>query len=903
MARLAKDDDPSSLSTEEEEAIIAASASDRAGQTHGAVGACLRERLPDLRRRAIAGNTRGDLSARALARLMDQIIRILCTVSDFDEHAFALCAVGGYGRGELAPFSDIDLLFLHDGKNGSALEGQVNAILYPLWDGGLKLGHGVMTPKEAIELAKNDIVARTAYLDGRFLFGNAEIDGEFLALFDKLRKKTKSEFVAAKLSEQDARQLKAEETRYLVEPDIKEGKGGFRDLQTIRWIYKYVYAEDDDKPQAPTTKDELAETRALIRAEQFLWSVRVHLHDLRGRAEEKLTFDIQPAVADRLGYHDRAGMTAAERLMKRYFVNAAEVGRLTRILCSRLEDARAKRRPSLPRFLPKSLQRDEAPGKPNLKLSGGRLDFEDAAKARNTPRDAFRFFRAFAKKPSVDFHPDALDVIGSFRQAAISKIRDDPVIATLFAKILTATDDPVQVLRAMAEAGLLGKYIPAFGGIIGRIDYGLYRRFTMDESVLRAVGVLKQIETGALAAQHPHATQILGDAEHVLPFFLAVFFHETAWTVKDFNLDVCERRVAADAKRLGLSDEDAARVGWVASRYAVMIRTAEWRNLADARAISNFARVARDRACLDLMLVVAVCHCRTVGFYSWDEIKRRRLTELYQGAIAWLEGGDDRLNRKLADNVEQVRKDARQRLKDWAPQEADAFMARLTPSMLGAVDSDILVRFAHLARAADASKAQSAVKVTPRDQGVEAIIYANDRRGLLADLSGAVAASGLSVRSVKALTTADGKVLDVFSLQAADAGPIDDEGGAERLHAALLAAASDAPASRPDLKRRLGDRREIFTVEPVVRIELAASQDATVIETEGLDRPGLLYELADALSSLDVTIASAHVATYGETAVDVFYLRNRENRKITDPDMLSQVKARLMVVLGASAAR
>jgi len=483
-----------------------AAAAERAGQQHGAIGALLRGYLPALREEALQHDVRGERFARRLSDTMDLCIQTLFSqtpdsIASQTGGQYAICAVGGYGRHMLAPFSDIDLLFLHLPGEETQLRRLVDFVLYPLWDGGMKVGQGVHTPKDAVQFAKEDMIARTAFLDARLLCGSGSLFEDFQTHYTKLRRRTKNQFAAAKLKEQALRQTKAGETRYLIEPDVKDGKGGLRDLQTIQWLYKYVFGGAIGASSAIDKVMDPAERRALIKAERFFWSIRVHLHDLRGHADEKLAFDIQPQIAERLGYADRPDMTAAERLMKHYFVNTVEVGRLTRILCARLEEERTKRLPHLPKFLPKVLQKDETPGKPNLRIRNGRLDFESAAKARRQPRDLFRLFRAFSKKPQIDFHPEALAIVSEQASKVTSEVRKDKVIAKLFEAMLTEPPvlvsgsaseqvaSPVRVLRIMIETGLLGKYIPAFGAIVGRIDYGLYRRFTLDEHVLRCLGL------------------------------------------------------------------------------------------------------------------------------------------------------------------------------------------------------------------------------------------------------------------------------------------------------------------------------------------------------------------------------------------------------------------------------
>lgn len=881
------------------EALADAVAAERAGQAHGEISNVLRRAAPAARVGAMQYADCGDKIALQLSRSVDVMIQSLFQHIAPTKSDIAVCAVGGYGRRELAPFSDVDLLFLHGEDADAEIRQVLDFMLYPLWDSGLKIGHGVHTPKSAIAFAKEDMVARTAYLDIRFLTGSKDIFNTFKDDYDRLRKRTGTQFVAAKLKEQAERQHAAGETRYLVEPDIKEGKGGLRDVQTIRWIYGYVYGGViGESPRIDKILGE-KEVRDLVKAERFLWSIRAHLHDLRGRADECLAFDIQPGVAERLGYQDRRGMTAAERLMRHYFVTAVDTGRLTRILCARLEEESTKRLPHFPRLLPKKLHSDEAAGKPNLRIRNGRLDFDSPKRAASQPRDFFRLFRAFSKNPKIDFHPAALAVVAENAVSVTSEVRKDPSIAALFKGILESNENPVRTLRVMTETGLLGKYIPAFGEITGRIHYGLYRRYTLDEHVLRALDVLRQIRSGELADDHPVSTEIVASAENPYLITLAVFLHETIWTVKDKSTEECEKLVRRIARRLGFTKDEADLCAWGVANFNIMIRTAERRNLTEAQAIAQFAEYTGSRERLDLITVMSTCHLRVVGYYSWDEVIRRQLLELYSSACAWFEHGEEGLASKLTERAQLAREEARTRLADWSEDDRDAFLNRLTDDMLRCVDSDIIVRFAYLARAAERDEADAAVTVTPREGDLECIIYADDRPGLLADIAGAVAGAGLSVRSVQALTTADDRAFDIFAVQSTDGVPVDDPTVARRLHNTLLESAKAASKSPPNLKRRLGDRRTIFDIDPAVRIELDASKDATVVEAEGLDRPGLLYDMAAALSELGVSIASAHIATYGERAVDAFYLTDAKHQKITDPKSLNKIKQCLLEALDA----
>ena len=376
-------------------------------------------------------------------------------------------------------------------------------------------------------------------------------------------------------------------------------------------------------------------------------------------------------------------------------------------------------------------------------------------------------------------------------------------------------------------------------------------------------------------------------------------FHEASWSIKSGTPEDCEKLVVRVAKRLGLNQEDAALAGWGAAKHLMMVRTAERRDLSDAHAISNFAKSVATPERLDLMLVLSVCHLRLVGIHSWDETVRRQLSALHKSARQWFKGGERAVEEHINARAQERRKDVKARIADWSERDQEKFLSRLSDSAFRSVGADIIARFAHLVRAADEDKAPSAVRVTTRDGELEAIIYADDRPGLLADLAGAIAANGLSVRAVYALTTKDGKAIDIFAIQSAEGYPIDDATQARRVHQALLGVANKAPKTAPVIEQRLGDRRSIFHVTPEVRIEQEASEEATIIETEGLDRPGLMYELTSALAACGLTIDSAHIATYGERAVDAFYVHPAKGGKVTDAKILARIKKSLTQVLSA----
>ncbi|MEZ5896831.1 MAG: [protein-PII] uridylyltransferase [Parvularculaceae bacterium] len=879
------------------EQLSAAAEDERSGRSFGALGVTLKKTLETTRPLLLEKFARGDIIAEKLSALMDEAIVAIFKIAVgkiSNKNRLAVVATGGYGRGSIAPFSDIDLLVLHGEIEDETLKNFLNDLLYPLWDAGLIVGHGVHTPVSALKLASSDFTAMTAFLDARFIMGDEKLFKEFAGKLDTLRFRTKSKFVKAKMLELEERHGRSNQSRYLSEPDIKEGKGGLRDIHTIGWIYRALYGQ----PLTAATKRGALfrpnEIESLRKAERFLMSLRVQLHQLRGRADERLTFDIQPELADRLGYADRANISATERMMKHYFVNAVEIGRLTRIFWARIEEENAKLIDRAPTPLPKVLARDEAGGKVNLRIKNGRLDFASVMHARRNPTDIFRFFRAFSKRPGYDFHPDALLLIAQSIPAITGDVRRDPVNATLFVASITYAKDPLKLLRVMSETGFLGKYIPLFGKITGRIEYGLYRRYSLDEHIFQSIDVLAKLCSGNLEKLHPIATAAIQKRKGIETFFIAVLLHEAGWSLKDRTTQNTEALVGRVARRLGAGEGSAVHIAWCASRPLFMVRLAERRNLGELRAVANFAESVGSVERLDLLLVLTVCHLRVVSDTSWDEWTRRQISTLYFGARAWFESGEEGLAQWMGERASIRRREAAAGLSDWRIHEREAFLNRFSDAAIATLDSGVLTRAALLVKSAEGF----GVAASPQEDGVEAIVYADDRPGLLADLAGAIANASASVRNVHAMTLDDGKVIDVFMV-ANPSGASEDSASefVRRLHASLLAAADASPQKKPALARRVGDRRALFKVPSKVLVDEDASDNALVVEAEGLDRPGLLYRLSTSLAGLNLAIQSAHIATYGERAVDTFYLQTRDGKKLTDRRTQQAIVKRLAAVL------
>ncbi len=869
----------------------------------------LRERLVAGRRRAealLAEDGGGTACAVRLSHLMDEIVRALhdfavghaCT-APAAARRMAVVAVGGYGRGTLAPGSDIDLLFLLHARQTPEGERLVEYMLYMLWDMGLKVGHATRTIEECMRLSRSDITIRTAILEARFVAADEALFDELIVRFDhEVVKDSGAEYVQAKLAERDARHAKAGESRYLVEPNVKDGKGGLRDLQTLFWVAKYFYRVRTAGELVEKGVFTAAEYRQFLKAEDFLWAVRCHMHFLTGKAEERLHFDIQSEIAARLGYTTHPGLSAVERFMKHYFLVAKAVGDLTRIFCAALEEEQANHVPGFNRiFLTFSRRRRKLAGTSDFIVDNHRINVADDQVFVRDPVNLVRLFW-LADKHGLELHPDALRLITRSLDLVTRSLRRDARANQLFMDILTSDRNPELNLRRMNEAGLLGRLIPDFGRIVAMMQFSMYHHYTVDEHLLRCIGVLSEIERGGGEKLHPLSHTLLpGLRKHREALYVAVLLHDVAKGRTEDHAIAGARIAKRLCPHMGLSAADTEIVAWLVEHHLLMSMTAQTRDLNDRKTIEDFASVVQSVERLKLLLVLTVCDIRGVGPGVWNGWKSQLLRELYFETEAVLQGGDSTLNR--GGRAAAAKHALCARLSGWSEAARKAYAARHTEGYWLSFDTDTHERHARLIEDAKDTALTVAVEPAPMRDITEITLYAQDHPGLFSRFVGACAILGMNIVDAKIFTTRDGMALDVLWVQDQDGGAISEERRIRRLEDTIrkVLAGEIMP---PDLiEQRFGreNRTEAFTIAPQVYIDNNASDDFTVIEVNGLDRPGLVHALTKALFHLGLTIGSAHIATFGERAVDVFYVKDVIGHKVTNANKKKAVERHLLEAL------
>ncbi|HEX3808868.1 MAG TPA: [protein-PII] uridylyltransferase [Rhizomicrobium sp.] len=855
--------------------------------------------------RVESGAMPGVAAARALSDIQDLLIRVLY---DFTSKHFyraqnpataeriAIVAVGGYGRGELAPFSDLDLLFLRPHKTTAWGESVIEFILQMLWDLGFKVGHATRTIAETIKLAKADSTIRTALLEARHICGDAALTADLRKRYWKeVAAGSEREFVTWKLGERDKRHERQGESRYLVEPNLKEGKGGLRDLQTLYWLGKYLYRTDDSAELVDHGMFTRGEYKTFQKAEAFFWDVRFQLHYSSGRAEERLSFDMQTEVARRLGFTDENPRRAVERFMKAYFTAAKDVGDLTRIFCAALEEQNKKARPLLSRMMPGFLKLRE--GGEDFFVENGRLN----ARAGVFKRDPVNLIRIFhlADEKGVDVHPAALTTITRSLDLIDDGLRRNPDANRLFKEILTSRRDPEWALRLMNEAGVFGRFVPDFGRVVSLMQFNMYHHYTVDEHLIRAVGHIAAIERGERASEHPISSEIIKRIKSRDVLYCAILLHDIAKGLPGDHSDEGAAIAMRLCPRLGLSAEDTANVAWLVKNHLVMSDAAQRRDLSDPQTVRDFVDAVQSPEMLRLLLVLTVADIRAVGPGVWNGWKAQLLRELYHEAEAAMSGTGASKTRSV--RAADARARLEQRLADFMPAAREHALARHSDAYWLAFDEATHETHARLMRDAGGEDfAISAQSDSFRDV-TQIVITTPDQPGLFSKLAGAIALSGGSIVDAKVFTTSDRYALDIFSVQDADGGPFGDEARVERLRRNIAKTLAGDIAPRSALAKKSRRKRETaFKVHPRVNFDNEASALATIVEVEGLDRPGFLYDVTHAIFESGLSIGSSMVATYGERAVDVFYVRDAYGHKITHPERIAAVQARLIAALAGA---
>jgi [protein-PII] uridylyltransferase len=849
-------------------------------------------------------------AARLLGALIDGVVGALFehTTTNAELKAvenLSIAATGGYGRGVLAPFSDIDLLFLTAEDPSPETLRVVEYMLYFLWDLGLKVGHATRSISDCLVEGAKDTTIRTALLDARLLSGNETLFGEFHRRFRAACKEAgAAEYIAAKQAERAIRHRRYGDSPFVVEPNVKEGRGGLRDLQTLYWIARYVFDTQ--------TMSELADLGGILtqqearhgkRAWEFLWTVRFHLHYVAGRAEERLTFDLQPVVGARMCYTRHGRQDGVERFMRHYFLTAREIARLTRIL----EPAILRSALGPPAI---EAETDAALLSAGFVLAEGKLMPISGRDFDAEPIQMLRILQV-ARDRGLELHPLAIRSFIQNERRAVS-LRGDPKAAAVFMDLLCGKEpdqhrpggihpDGAHWLTILNETGFFGRYLPDWARIVGQMQFDTYHIFTVDEHTIEAVRVLNKLERGELAEIAPIASELVDNVQSRRSLYLAMLLHDIAKGRGGDHSELGAEVALEVGPALGLTDEETETVSWLVLHHLLLSATAFKRDIDDPKTILDLADTIQSPERLRLLLILTVADMRAVSSKVWNGWKATLLRELYSRVAEVLAGGLATAERDV--RVARAKQAVGPLLADWTDQEIEHYTSLGYAGYWLSFDPETHARHARLIRDSEHRKSPLTVDTQPLPARsvTEVTVYCADYAGLFSKISGALAVAGASIVDARIHTMNNGMALDTFWIQDTGGGTFESPHRLARLSVLIEQALSGrlklATEIRQISKVLLGRRMQAIHVPPRVVIDNRASNTHTVLEVNGRDRPGLLHDVTAAISEQGLQIASAHVTTYGVRAVDVFYVKDVFGLKIENERKLGQIREALLQAL------
>ena len=848
-------------------------------------------------------NKDGFYSGELRAKAIDAVI--LSTFDVVNTYAFpianptkadklSIIAVGGYGRGNLAPGSDIDILILTPYKITPRIEQIVETLLYILWDLKLKVGYAIRSLEDNISKAKLDNTICTALLDARLISGDQDLWIQFNSVFkSEILNKLKEKYFYEKIKERDVRHKKMGDSRYLLEPNIKEGKGGLRDLNTIRWIISFLYQGNSAKEYLSLGLMTNKEASFYNKAEKHFMTLRSMMHYYSKNNSDRLTFDLQLSIAEKLGYKSHSGSTPIERLMKHYYLFAKDVGYLTKSVLENIENNNFKTDKSFFKKLVFNIKKNK---NGVFEFYGNSIHLAKTEK-NIEPLDIFRAYD-FSAKYDLNLSIDLINII-KLNIRKVDTLRNSKKANTFFINVLTNINNSEKVLRSMSEIGLLGRFIPDFQKVVARVQHDMYHTYTVDEHTINAIGILRKIDNGELKSKFDLASEVIKKIVSKKVLYIALFLHDIA-KGRGGDHSILGGEVAQNlCPRFGLNADETETVVWLVENHLLMSQVAFKRDLQDPNTIIDLKKKIQSPELLKLLYVLTVADITAVGPEIWNSWKDNLLKVVYNETLMEINGGGDIKSRTVVEDAAKTK--LRNSLSDWSDQEFEKYINRFFSYYWTNINFDVHLHHAKLIRDADSKDLKIKIDIENLDdQGVTEIsIYTQDHLGLFARTCAGLALAGTSVQDARIVTTKDGMTVNTFLIRSANSFSfIEDKNRISTLEDTIRKTISEERDPKILIKEfksiQIPSRKESLIIEPRVLIDNLSSKTHTLIEINSKDKIGLLHTLASELFLMGLHISTARISTYGVRVVDVFYIKNMTGGKITEKDKIDVIKSKLM---------
>ena len=855
----------------------------------------------DLIKKIFLGTSDGSLNVGLNSILIDSLLRVVFKkiyykIFNNTDYIFSIIAVGGYGRGELAPCSDLDLLFLLPNNlkinESKHAEEVIQFILYILWDLGYSVGHSTRTIDDCIEKSKLDLTISTALLEKRFIVGNEDVFSLLNDKFTLFIKNTKTlKFVEAKLVESELRHKRFGGSRYVVEPNVKDGKGGLRDLHTLIWISKFAYKVDSVSKLINMGALSKKEAASFAESQRFLLSVRCHLHYRASREDDRLAMDAQLDLAKTMNFKNTITQKDVERFMKRYFLATKTVGSLTRIFCAAIETEFNK--PLRLSFLSFKKKEDVYP----FDIELGRLFVKNKEVLSENPVNIIKLFNISHNK-NIDIHPKTLRYLTSLQRLINYEVRNDFDANKMFLDILTSDKDSTRTLRLMNESNILGKFIPEFQKIVGLMQFDMYHSYTVDEHTIFTISNLYSLKNGEFKNFAPLASKVILEISSKKCLFVAMLLHDIAKGRKGDHSENGSLIASVVCPRLGLSKEETKTVEWLILYHLLMSKTAFRYELGDARVIKSFVDKVKSVERLKLLLVLTVADIKGVGPEIWNDWKGSLITELYSKSFDMLQ----------KDNVNELIKTPKKSFENFLVEngltnsDAKQYCSYYYDNYWEIFNLSRIINHYEIFRNMykDSKKFKVHLFDESKLKATELLVIAPDHHGLFSLISGLVSASGYDVVNAKIITRSDGYALDTFFIQNKNRQPIIEEHSKKK----LLKIISQGLEGNFNVEKALNKRWEeiparfrAIKAPTRVIIDNNMSDEYSILEIKCKNAPGVLYRITKVITSLGLQINTANVSTYGDRVVDIFYIKDAFGLKIDNNKSVDKVKMSILKTL------
>lgn len=799
-----------------------------------------------------------------------------------------LIAQGGYGRGELNPWSDIDLLFLFPQRSDAYVETVTEMVLYALWDTGLTVGQAVRSVRDCVSLAASDFKVKTSLLDTRYLAGDTELYERFASTMEEsVLKRSASRFFREKVQENEERHHKHGDAVFLVEPHLKDGEGGLRDIHTAVWLAKVKYKIHDLQDLVVKNVVTQGDLDELEKARDFIWHVRNALHFLSGRHQDQLTFEYQPRIAADLGYRDDAIGRGVEKFMRDYYLYATVVNRFSADMIGRcVEPNRAYR------WVGRLASRDIRPG---IRIVSEELVIIDPQVIDDDPTLLLRIF-ADAQRHGVPIANTTRRLIRAKASRIDDRVRRSPEAARSFLDILTWRVSVYDTLQQMHKLDVLDAYLPEFAHLRCLSQYDRYHIYTVDEHILRGVQNLEQLRLGAHKDEMPRLTAVMRDISDVEILYLGMLYHDAGKGRGGDHSNKGAAMVRDVAERLHLSPDAAEQLDFLVRHHLTMHHLATRRDIHDPELVIEFSKTVGSRDNLDKLYVLTYGDLKATNPKLWNNWQAMLLGELYERGVETLEHGDNALP-EASDRAARMRARIGEASPDAGP-ELRRFLADMPDRYFTATTEAQVRRHFDLYRQLGEDDLIAYVEHFREREFSELTVVTRDRPGLFSRITGVLRASGMSIGSALVFSGRDDTALDVIRIPHLDQAEVvcsEERWGRVRstLREVILEGGDvEALVARSVRPSVLGDQL-VPGVPTRVEIDNQVSREFTVIDVYATDRLGILFAIANALFHLGLRIHLAKISTSVDRVLDVFYVTDDANRKVQDAAALERIESGL----------